>query len=218
MTPEQLRPLQKNLSAQPELLGREDYRSTAVLLLLMLLDNEYQFVLQERHPEIPQGGEICFPGGLFDPGQDADTEQTAIRETVEELGITPERITMVGALGTLFTSMATVDAYVGVGGFQGLDELRINSSEVESVFAIPVSRFESGPPQEYQALVRVHPVRLDERTGQETVLFPAAELGLPERYTRPWGANRHRILVYRVDGHTVWGITARLIYEFIRRL
>jgi hypothetical protein len=43
-------------------------------------------------------------------------------------------------------------------------------------------------------------------------------LGLPERYTRPWGANRHRILVYRAGQRMVWGITARLIYELIRMM
>ncbi len=219
MTPAQLKQLQNNLPEQPGLLGREDYRSTAVLMLMMLLNGEYHFVLQERHPEIPQGGEICFPGGLFDSGLDANTGQTAIRETVEELGIPQERIAMVGALGTLVTSMgATVDAYVGVGRFKGLDELRINDSEVRAVFSIPVSCFESAPPEEYQVLVQVHPTHVDERTGQETILFPAGQLGLPERYSRPWGVTRHRILVYRAGGHMVWGITARLIYELVRRL
>lgn len=219
MTPEQLRHLHDNLPAQPCLLGMEDYRSTAVLMLLLLLDGEYHFVLQERHPEIPQGGEICFPGGLFDPDHDADTEQTAIRETVEELGIPQERIAVVGALGTLVTSMgSTVDAYVGIGRLKGLEELRINDREVNSVFTVPVSYFENTPPEEHETVVRVHPTCVDERTGQETILFPAGQLGLPERYTRPWGAGRHRILVYRVGQRMVWGITARLIYELVRRM
>ena len=170
MTPEQLRRLHDNLPAQPCLLGLEDYRSTAVLMLLLLLDGEYHFVLQERHPEIPQGGEICFPGGLFDPDHDADTEQTAIRETVEELGIPQERIAVVGALGTLVTSMgATVDAYVGIGWLKGLEELRINGSEVNSVFTVPVSYFENTPPEEYKTVVREHPTCVDERTGHHSV-------------------------------------------------
>ena len=219
MTPEQLEPLQHGLPAQPGLLGREDYISTAVLMLLMLRDGEYHFLLEERHPEIRQGGEICFPGGQFDPARDTNTGQTAIRETAEELGIPEGRVTVVGALGTLINAVGmAVDAYVGVGLFRGLDELRINGSEVKSVFTVPVSRFESASPEEYHALAQMHPTCVDERTGQERILLPAEQLGLPERYTRPWGATRHRILVYRVDGHIVWGITARLIYELIRRL
>jgi coenzyme A diphosphatase NUDT7 len=219
MTPEQLKQLRCGLPARPGLLAREDYVNTAVLALLMLLDGEYHFVLQERHPEIPQGGEICFPGGVFDPDLDANTEQTAVRETVEELGIPRKRIETVGVLGTLVAAMGvTVDTYVGIARVQGLDELQINHSEVEGVFTIPVSRFEDTEPEEYEPLVWVHPTCLDERTGQERVLLPAAQLGLPERYSRPWGASRYRILVYRVDGRIVWGITARLIYEMVRRL
>jgi 8-oxo-dGTP pyrophosphatase MutT (NUDIX family) len=220
MTPEQMNGLQYNLSAQPGLLGREDYRSAAVLMLLMLRDGEYHFVLEERHPEIRQGGEISFPGGQFDLGRDVDTGQTAIRETVEELGIPEERLSVVGALGTLVNAAAgmTVDAYVGVGMFQDLDELQINDSEVKSVFAVPVSGFERSSPEEYHTLVQVHPTCVDESTGQERILLPAEQLGLPERYTRPWGTTQHRVLVYHIDGYMVWGTTARLIYEMIRRL
>ena len=85
------------------------------------------------------------------------------------------------------------------------------------LFTIPVSHFESASPEEYHALVQIHPTCVDERTGQERILLPAGQLGLPERYARPWGASRYRILVYRLDRHVVWGITARLIYELIRR-
>lgn len=219
MRPEHLEQLRNNLAAQPGLLARDEYVNTAVLMLLLLREGEYHFVLQERSPEIPQGGEICFPGGMFDPGQDADLEQTAVRETVEELGIAPERISVVGALGTLVASMgATVDAYLGIARIRGLDELRINRSEVQSVFTIPVAHFEDSQPEEYQTLVRVHPSCIDEETGQETILFPAGQLGLPERYRRPWGSARSRILVYRVDGHMVWGITAKLIHELLQML
>lgn len=219
MGPEQLVQLQNNLASRPGLLARGDYLNTAVLMLLVMQAGEYRFILQERSPGIPQGGEICFPGGLFDPAQDADLEQTAIRETMEELGIPPEQIAVIGPLGTLVASMgAIVDAFVGVARIDDLNELRINRSEVRSVFTIPVSRFETVPPDEYQALVRVHPTCIDEDTGQEVVLFPAGQLGLPKRYTRPWGTARQRILVYRVEQRMVWGITARLIYELVRRL
>jgi coenzyme A diphosphatase NUDT7 len=217
MNSEQLKQLQCKLPEQPGLLGREDYLSTAVLMLLMLLDDEYHLVLEERRPEIRQGGEICFPGGAFDPKQDADTRQTAIRETVEELGIPEKRLLLVGTLGTLNTGLgALVDAYVGVCLCQGLDELRINDSEVKSVFTIPVSRFENAPLEEYRALVQVHPTCIDERSGQEQILFPARQLGLPKFYARPWGSGSYRILVYRMGPRMVWGVTARLINELIR--
>jgi coenzyme A diphosphatase NUDT7 len=135
MTREQLMLLQHKLSDQPTLLDREDHVNTGVLMLLKFLNNEYHFVLEERQLEIRQGGEICFPGGVFEPKQDTDTGQTAVRETVEELGIPEEQLELIGALGTLHTSMgAIVDAYVGVCHLQNLDELQINPSEVKSGF------------------------------------------------------------------------------------
>ncbi|HHY39877.1 MAG TPA: CoA pyrophosphatase [Syntrophaceticus sp.] len=219
MKREQLKLLQRKLSDQPSLLGREDHINTGVLILLALINNEYHFVLEERQWEIRQGGEICFPGGVFDPEQDSDTRQTAVRETVEELGIPEEQLELIGALGTLYTSMgAIVDAYVGVCHLEELNELQINHSEVRSVFTIPVSRFMNTEPEEYRAIVRVHPSYIDESTGQERILFPSKELGLPDRYSRPWGSRSHRILVYHMGSKTVWGITARLIYELIKKM
>jgi 8-oxo-dGTP pyrophosphatase MutT (NUDIX family) len=219
MRAEELELLSRRLPAQPGLLGKDEYRNAAVLMLLLLQAGEYHFILTERHPEIPQGGEICFPGGLFDPSLDASLERAAIRETVEELGLPEEKIAVAGALGTLISSLGTtVDAFVGVAQIRGLDELRVNEREVHAVFTIPVSRFEAGQPEEYQSLVRVHPSYIDTKTGQEVVLFPARELGVPERYTRPWDYGRRRILVYRIDQRLIWGITARLIYELVQQL
>ncbi len=219
MRREQLKTLQHKLSDQPNLLGREDHINTGVLMLLALINDEYHFLLEERQWEIRQGGEICFPGGVFDPEQDSDTRDTAIRETVEELGIQKEQLELIGALGTLYTSMgAIVDAYVGVCHLQKLNELQINHSEVRSVFTIPVSHFMNAEPEEYRAIVRVHPSYIDESTGEERILFPSKKLGLPDRYSRPWGSRSHRILVYKIGSKTVWGLTARLIYELIRRM
>jgi len=200
-------------------LGRDDYLSTAVLMLLVLLDDEYHFVFEERCPELRHGGEICFPGGAFDPEQDEDTRQTAIRETVEELGIPEKRLSVVGAMGTINTGLgALVDAYVGMCRCSGLDELRSNDSEVKSVFTIPVSYFENALVEEYQALVQVHPACTDEHSGEKRILFPAKRLGLPDHYTRPWRAGSYRIFVYRIDSRVIWGVTARLINELIRRI
>jgi hypothetical protein len=59
---------------------------------------------------------------------------------------------------------------------------------------------------------------VDEETGEETALFPAKELGLPEKYHKPWGNMRHRIYLYDVGQRRIWGLTARLVLDFVRRL
>jgi hypothetical protein len=111
-----------------------------------------------------------------------------------------------------------VDAFVGIADIKSLDEIEPNRDEVASVFSVPVSFFEAHAPREYHALLKVHPTDVDETTGKEVVLFPALELGLPERYTKPWGGMKHMIYVYDVGQEMIWGITARFVVDIVNRL
>ncbi len=211
--------LESKLLAHPRIcaLG-EDYINTAVLVLLVFIGGEYHFVFQRRGPHIRQNGEICFPGGVYHP-EDGTLQQTAIRETVEEMGMPAEKIRVIGALDTQIASIgATVDAFVGLADLKGLDEIAPNKDEVELVFSIPVSFFENHEPQKYQTPLKVHPSYVDEQTGKEVILFPARELGLPDRYTKPWGGLKHTIYVYTVTQGVIWGITARFIVDVVNRL
>lgn len=219
MKPQDLDNLKNKLLGLPGIHSKEEYFNTAVLVLFMLIDGEYHFVFEKRSPGLPQGGEICFPGGGHDPEKDANYEQTAIRETVEEIGIPADKIKVLGALDTLVAPMgATIDAFVGVAEIDSLNKVAINKQEVEKAFTMPVSFFEQYEPQKYQALVKIHPSYIDEKTGEEIILLPAARLGLPERYTRPWGEHRYSIYVYQTEQGLIWGITARLVYDIVKKL
>jgi len=210
--------LQGRLPAEPGMRIRETYVRTAVLVMLFFSGGEYHFVFQKRAPGIRQNGEIGFPGGVCHP-DDQSSLQTALRETVEEMGIAADRIQVLGALDTLIAPMGAVgDAYVGIADIGSLAELRPNADEVAEVFSVPVSFFERHEPERYETVLKVHPVWKDEETGEETVLFPARELGLPERYAKPWGGMKHSIYVYRVDGRMIWGITARFIRDVVALL
>lgn len=210
--------LKEKLPVVPGINGKEEYFNSAVLVLLMLINEEYHFVFQKRAAMIRQAGEICFPGGKFDPAQDASFRETAIRETTEELGVPSEKIRMIGTLDTVFSNMgATVDAFLAILEVDSLDDLRISPDEVERVFTIPVSYFENTEPEIYRVNIVVQPSYINE-DGEEVVIFPVEELGLPERYTRPWGNVMSKIYVYRVAEVTIWGITARLIRDVIAKI
>ncbi|AET66434.1 NTP pyrophosphohydrolase [Desulfosporosinus orientis DSM 765] len=213
-----LQELVDNMPAIPGINGKEEYFNSAVLVLLMLMDEEYHFVFQKRSATIRQAGEICFPGGKFDPDKDSDFKETALRETSEELGVPYDKICIVGVLDTVISNMGTtVDAFLGILNIKNLEELNINPSEVERIFSVPVSYFEETEPEIYQVCISAQPSYINE-AGEEVVLFPAKELGLPERYTKPWGNSVNKIYVYRVAGETIWGITARLIRDVISRI
>ena len=196
--------------------GKEDFFNSVVLVLLVPIGNEYYFVLQKRSLHIRQGGEICFPGGKIDEN-DETLEMVALRETNEELGIPIEKIDIIGRLNTVVALMGvTVDAFIGVADV-GIDEMIINRDEVDRMIAIPVSFFEENEPDHYSVLVKVHPSYIKEETGEEVVLLPSEELGLPDRYKIPWGNYKHKILSYKTEHGVIWGITARFIYEFVNK-
>lgn len=218
MDKEMLKELVRRIPVMPGINGKEEYFNSAVLVLLMLIDEEYHFVFQKRSAIIRQAGEICFPGGKFDPDKDSDFRETALRETSEELGVPYDKICIIGPLDTVISNMGTtVDAFLGVMNVKNLEELNINTSEVERIFSVPVSYFEETEPEIYQVCITAQPTYTNQR-GEEVVLFPAKELGLPERYTKPWGNSLHNIYVYRVAGETIWGITARLIRDVLARI
>lgn len=213
-----LKRLESNLPAVPGINGKEEFFNAAVLVLLALFEGEYHFIFQKRAASIRQAGEICFPGGQFDNERDLNFRDTAIRETIEEFGISREKICVLGPLDTVIAPIGvTVDAFLAVVDIRSLDEFIINPDEVERVFSVPVSYFEQTEPENYQVTVAIKPSYTNS-LGEEVISFPARELGLPERYYQPWGGSRIGMFVYRADGEVIWGLTARLIFDVVRKL
>lgn len=217
MTIEEFNSLKSRLPATPSLEGREEYFRSVVMLLLVPVGGEYHILFEKRAAGIRQGGEISLPGGQHDDA-DESGEATAIRETVEELGISRKKIEIVGRLDSIFAPMgAMVDVFVGTADVS-LDGLRPNQAEVEKAFALPVSFFQANEPEEYKVKVEVHPSYLDKKTGEEVILLPSKELGLPDRYWKTWGGFTHKVFVYQTSEGVIWGITARIIREFLTYL
>lgn len=81
-------------------------------------------------------GQVAFPGGRADP-DDPSPAVTALRELQEELGIDPERVTLIGALPpTPALDGGPVIPVVGAASCE-LEELRPSPEEVDLVFAEP---------------------------------------------------------------------------------
>ncbi len=195
----------------------EEYFTSVVLLLLVPVNGEYYILFEKRASSIRQGGEISFPGGMSDES-DSTLEATAIRETAEEVGIAAEKIRILGRLDSVFAPMgAMVNVFVGVADIEP-GEINGNPEEVEKAFLIPVSYFEKNGPETYTVITEVHPSYTDSSTGEEVVLFPAKELGLPKRYWNSWGGSRHKVFVYKTDEGTIWGLTARILVDFMKKL
>ena len=206
------------LANSPEILGKDKYFNSAVLVPLVEIDEKFHFLFEKRADHIRQGGEVSFPGGEFDIKKDQGLRHTAIRETTEELGLAAENIKIIGKIGTLVAPMGvTVDAFVGLISIKSLDELTIDKNEVEKVFLVPMDYFLKQKPEEYTVKLEVHPSYTDE-SGKKVELLPVQKLGLPARYSKPWKNGFHRVLVYNSREDVIWGITAEIVFELCRMI
>jgi len=203
------------LPSCPGFIGRELYSRSAVLVPFVFIRDEYHFLFEKRSPGIRQGGEICFPGGGIDRDLDRNSRSTALRETMEELGLDEGRIRIDGRSDSVIAAMgAVIEVYIGELLIDSIDECRINPAEVDEVFSVPVRYFKEHPPKEYELHLEVKPSYFDEE-GNEVILFPVQELGLPERYSRPWQGRNYGVLVYPYGDYTIWGITARIVKDLV---
>lgn len=208
----------KIFSEYSTIIGKDRYLNSAVLIPLIQLNGKEFLLFEKRSTEVRQPGEISFPGGHFEISKDKDFMDTAIRETVEELGVSVNKITILGKLGTLVTPMGIiVETYVGKLDIELLEELKFDNKEVDKIFLVPLEFFFDNEPEKYENQLQLHPYILDEN-GDKIDLLPVRELGLPERYANPWKKGKHRVLVYRYENEIIWGITAELIYELINRI
>lgn len=202
----------------PGILRKDEFFNSAVIIPFVLIDDEYHLLFEKRAANIRQGGEICFPGGEYDPKQDRNFTDTAVRETIEELGIDRESVNVLGILDTVIGPMGvTVDSCIATLNIKNIDELNFDKTEVEKVFLVPVSYFLNNPPEEYFVQLMVHPHYMDDK-GNTVHLLPSKELELPEKYNRPWRAGKRKIFVYKLKEGVLWGLTAALVREIIHRL
>ncbi len=210
--------LKNKLPLTPGILRKEEYLNSAVLIPLILINDEFYFLFEKRAAAIRQGGEICFPGGEFDPSIDKSYEDTAIRETFEEIGISKKSISIIGNMDTLIgPTGVTVDSFVGTINIKNINDLNFDKKEVERIFILPVSFFINNSPEKYFVRMQINPTGID-KNGEKISTLPVKELQLPERYSKPWHGRKHSVYVYKTDEGIIWGITAALVYEIVKKI
>lgn len=84
-------------------------------------------------------GQISFPGGHIEPG-DSGPEDTALRETEEEVGLSRSRIQVIGRLDRYVTRTG-FDVTPVVGMIEPPLDLNVDPEEVAEVFEVPLDFF-----------------------------------------------------------------------------
>lgn len=115
-------------------------RQAAVLVPIVLNPLGPSLLLTRRTAHLKHhSGQIAFPGGSADPG-DGTPEETALRETLEEVGLDRGRIEIVGRLDTYVTRTG-FDVTPVIGVLQHPLDLALQEAEVESAFEVPLTFF-----------------------------------------------------------------------------
>ncbi|WP_460216075.1 NUDIX hydrolase [Geovibrio sp. ADMFC3] len=85
------------------------------------------------------GGEVSFPGGVYENG-DANLQETALRETLEEVGIESKRIEIAGVLDDQLSKAGfRVTPYVGL--ISKPFNMTVSPDEVDRIYKVPVDYF-----------------------------------------------------------------------------
>jgi 8-oxo-dGTP pyrophosphatase MutT (NUDIX family) len=112
-----------------------------VLIPLLWRGHGLEMLLTRRTDTVlTHKGQISFPGGQREDA-DAETIETALRESYEEIGLEPSRVTVLGQLDDVFTAVSSFVITPVVGLVEGdIDDLRPAPDEVRSLLVVPVDR------------------------------------------------------------------------------
>jgi 8-oxo-dGTP pyrophosphatase MutT (NUDIX family) len=116
----------------------ENVRPSAVLVGLFESSNGVEAILTRRSQNLTNHrGEISFPGGRLDAGE--SVLQAALRETQEEIGLSPEDVEVVGELNSMATVVSNSHIVPIVGRYRTPPKLHAVNNEVDRVFSVPLS-------------------------------------------------------------------------------
>jgi 8-oxo-dGTP pyrophosphatase MutT (NUDIX family) len=163
----------------------------AVLVPLFEEAGEARVLLTRRSTAMKfHRGQVSFPGGRIEPGE--DTWRAARREAHEEIALAPSSVYELGWLHPVVTRASGSLILPVVGRLEGRPPTTANPDEVARVFDVALSE------------LAARGVFHEER-------WPAG--GWLDRPDVESGA--YPVYFFEVAGETVWGATARLLFELV---
>ena len=184
-------------------------KDCAVLIPLIEKEGELHILFERRSSRMKtQPGDVCFPGGRMDPGE--TPQECALRETEEEIGISQEKIRVLGQFDSIYeVSNLTMNTVIGVIEEAELDRLHLNPDEVDCVFTVP-----------YDFFLETEPIRYDYEVIQKVEDFPYEKAGIRKDYRWRVGKNSAPIFHYGegAERQIIWGLTARIVMWLTQQL
>ena len=183
--------------------AEKGFKFFSVLVPLVERDGKLYLLYEVRagHMET-QPGDVCFPGGRLEEGEDPC--DCAVRETREEIGIGRENIRIISRLDTIYThSNFLMYCYLGIIDGSAVDNVRLNRDEVEEIFLVSVDKIRKQPPEIY----------INEILSKIDENFPYDKIRGGKKY--PWRRGSEQVPLYDIDGRVIWGLTGRITRAFV---
>lgn len=109
---------------------------------------ELLFIRRADHDDDPWSGDLAFPGGRIDPGDDG-AQGAAVRETLEEIGLDLRPARYLGRLSDVLGSAESIRVSAFVYSIEG-DPVLTPNYEVREAFWSPFSHFTDPARQEWR--------------------------------------------------------------------
>lgn len=187
------------------IIGQEtEYRRYGVVIPIVEINGELNILFEVRAKSLrSQPGEISFPGGRIEPNE--SRLQAAVRETCEEIGIDKKDIEVLGATDILITPHNRI-IYPFVVKIKNAELVKPSKDEVDHVFYAPFRYF-----IETEPIVKT--VEIVSQPDDD--FFPYSEMKELKMGKYKWDKGRNRIYFYKYNDYVIWGITAKIIHNFI---
>lgn len=190
----------KNRTPEP----LKPYTYFSVLLPLIQRGEDFSVLFEVRSDNlVMQPGEICFPGGRKEEGE--SPEECAIRETCEELCLSPDKIELVGPIDYLNAySNFTLYPFVGLIKYEDVENLPFNRDEVQETFLVPLDFFIENEPLSFSFTV----------SPEIPNDFPYELITHKSSYD--WRQGKTVLPIYNYGERKIWGLTARILNNFVQ--
>jgi len=130
---------------------QREYKAAAVLIPIIDRGGEATVLLTKRSELLnSHKGQIAFPGGKIDPGE--TPIEAALREAHEEVGLTPDKLEVLGAFGDYYTGSGYRISPVVAMVKEGFS-LTLSEAEVETTFEVPLSHLMSTENHQVESLM-----------------------------------------------------------------
>jgi 8-oxo-dGTP pyrophosphatase MutT (NUDIX family) len=164
--------------------------NSGVLAPLFEEDGEARVVLTRRSSDLrTHQGQVSFPGGRIDPGEDAVS--AALREAHEEVGLDSALVTTIGWLHPLLTMVSTSFILPVLGTLAERPTLTASPAEVDRIFDVALAEL------------------------ADPAIFHEERWRIPGRVITGSEDNSFPVWFFEVSGELIWGATARMLYELL---